>query len=238
MEGQSSFLKYEKFFRIGLIAIIAIALILIIVLGIVVPAIQKANQATTVEFGIAPSSATITVNGETYSSGVYDNFAPGTYTAEITATGFESKTVNFTVVEHEANTVFAYLYNYAEGLDFFLASDVDIAILRKIDDAEVQAWLAAYDQMLSIRDQLSYEVTVEYTQTFQYSDLDGSMLTDTRLASTQVTINDGSALSNCPYAFCLQVTPNGISEDLAAPEVESAIVEMGYNPDDYYIIYQ
>ena len=238
MEGQASFLKYEKFFRFGLITIIAVALILIIVLGIVVPAIQKANQPTTVEFGVAPYLATITVNGETYSSGVYDSFSPGTYTAEITATGFESKTINFTVVEHEANTVFAYLYNYAEGLDFFLASDVDMATLRNIDDAEVQAWLAAYDQILSIRNQLPYTATAEYTQTFQYYDLDSTAITDTRPVAIQMTINDGSSLSSCPYAFCLQVDLNGVSEDLATPAVESAITEMGYDPDDYYIIYQ
>ena len=123
MEGQNgNFARYEKPLKIGLVVLIVISVTLIAVFGFIIPAVQGANQPTTMEFGVAPTAVTITVDGGTYTTGVYENFPVGTHTAEITAPGFESKTVEFTVVEHQANTLFTYLYNLEEGLDYFQRS--------------------------------------------------------------------------------------------------------------------
>lgn len=239
MEGQNNFLlRYEKPLRIALIALIVVSILLILVFVVIIPATQKANQVTTMEFGVAPVSATIDVDGKTYNSGVYEGFAPGTYTATITATGFETKTVEFTVVEHQANTLFTYLYNPEEGFDYFLKSDTDIATLSKIDDPEVQEWLAAYNQTLTIRDQLPVDVLFEYSQPYQYTDASGNVVIDARPATNEVQISDGSAMTGCVYTFCLWVDLGSVTQEVAAPFVEEEIINLGYNPDDYYIIYQ
>ena len=239
MEGQTQgFARWEKPLRIGLVVVIVLAVILILVLGVIMPAVQHANQATTVEFGIAPAEATIEVNGNTYTSGVYEDFAPGTYTAEVSAEGFDSKTINFTVEEHQANTVFDFLNNPTEGLDCFLRSDTDLATLRKVNNAEVQEWLAAYDQTLTIKDQLPYTVRFEYNQPYQYYDLDGAVVNDFRPAVNEVEISDGSAMQGCDLNFCLWVNLGSVGQDVAAPPVAQAIRDLGYDPNDYYIIYR
>lgn len=239
MEGQTrGFAHWEKPLRIFLVVAIVLAVILIVVFGLIIPALQKVNQPTTVEFGIAPVAATLEIDGNTYTSGVYDDFAPGVYTAEVTAEGFDSKTIEFTVEENQANTVFDFLYNPTEGFDYFLKSDTDLATLRKVDDPEVQAWLAAYDQTLTIKEQLPYTVRFEYSQPYQYYDLDGSVVMDTRPAVNEVEISDGSAMQGCDLNFCLWVNIGSVGQDVAESPVEQAIRDLGYNPDDYYIIYR
>lgn len=238
MEGQNgNFARYEKPLKIGLVALIVISVALIAVFGFIIPAVQGANQPTTMEFGVAPTAATITVDGDTYTTGVYENFPVGTHTAEITAPGFESKTVEFTVVEHQANTLFTYLYNLEEGLDYFQRSEADLAILSKVDDPTVQGWLVAYNQAVSIQNELPATVRFEYNQPYQYTDIDGSLVQDSRPATVEVELTDGSAMAGCELAFCLWVDTGFVGRDLAAPFVEAQIVEMGYDPSDYYIMY-
>ena len=201
------------------IIISAVVVVALCVIGLIVLLVSNISQPKTfLQISVAPGDALIEVNGQEYHNGIYE-VEPGTYTAEISAEGFEPKTQEVTVAEGETAEISTYLLNEDEGMDYYLSSAGDIEILRGIGDQEVQNFLARYDQMVSIAEKFPIDASYNVPE-------DGM--------SYSQTISDGTSRPECEMAFCLLVTGYGQPNDEVIGEVLDG---MGYNIEDYQIIY-
>lgn len=208
----------SKHYR-GIMVAVAIVITLCI-LGLIALFVSNnmTRPKTFLQINVAPGSALIEANGQEYHNGIYE-VEPGTYTAEISAEGFESKTQNVTIREGETGKISTYLLNKDEGMDYYFSNAGDIEILRTIDDQEVKKFLDRYDQIISIRNKMP---------------IDASYNVPGAGVSYSQTISDGSSDPRCESAFCLLVTGYGEPNTDVVDEVLS---DLGYNMDDYDVIY-
>ncbi|MDO5481006.1 MAG: hypothetical protein Q4F60_01510 [Candidatus Saccharibacteria bacterium] len=81
---------------------------LIIVAFILTPIVKYFMKPAMMEIHILPKTAMVKINGQEYRNGIYE-FQPGNYTGEISANGYETKMVDFTVKAHETVKISNYL---------------------------------------------------------------------------------------------------------------------------------
>lgn len=199
---------------IGVI-ILAVAVSLTFILA---PAVQKINKETFLAINIAPGDAILTINGEDYHSGIYE-FAEGSYNATLHKDGFTEKQINFEVKAHETTTLYNYILSEAEGFTYFERSKTDLAVLKNIDETEVQDFLTSYAKKTDIAKNLP--ILLNYYDKNQSTIVTGK-------------ITDGSNDARCDYAFCLKVNKN----KNYAWRVQEVIKLAGFNYEDYRIIYE
>ena len=209
--------NYKKIlFLMGGIIIVCLIAILAFTL---IPLIKSAKKPTILTLNIAPSTATVKINGEKYRVGSYDNLSAGSYTAEISQDGFSSKTISFELKNGETTVVYDYILSEAEGFSYFEKNKMDINTLRNINDSDVRKFLEGYDKKLKI--------TANLPILLNYYDEDNAKL-------VEGTISDGSDSPKCAMAFCLKVDTSKDLEWRAKEVVELA----GYNYGDYEVIYE
>ena len=192
----------------------------LIILGfIIAPLFSGAKKPAILSLNIAPSTATIELNGEELHVGAYDNLEPGNYTATIHQDGFESKEISFTLTTGETTTIYEYILSETEGFNYFEKNRSDINTLREIkDNDDVKAFLDKYDKKLAIKQVFPILLN-------DYDPVRARLITG--------EITDGSNNPKCTYAFCLQVNVGKDMEWRAKQVVELA----GFNYDDYEVIY-
>jgi hypothetical protein len=192
----------------------------LIILGfIIAPLFSGAKKPAILSLNIAPSTATIELNGEELHVGAYDNLEPGNYTATIHQDGFESKEISFTLTTGETTTIYEYILSETEGFNYFEKNRSDINTLREIkDNDDVKTFLDKYDKKLAIKQVLPILLN-------DYDPVRARLITG--------EITDGSNNPKCTYAFCLQVNVGKDMEWRAKQVVELA----GFNYDDYEVIY-
>ena len=106
---------------------------------------------------------------------------------------------------------------------YFEKSAADLQVLATLDDPEVQEFMTAYNQKISIRDHFPIDAT------YDMSAVNGTPGNDLY----EQTITDGSQNPDCPIAFCLYVSGYRLNEDA----IRDALKSLGYNLDDYEVIY-
>lgn len=79
--------KHNRALLLSLGGIIGVFAIIIIIFALM-PVMDQATAKQRVSLNIAPTSATITVNGKDYRNGLYE-MQPGTYKAKVSQEGFD-----------------------------------------------------------------------------------------------------------------------------------------------------
>lgn len=202
---------------------LSVGVIIVISIIIIIALIIQNNQPskTYLTIGVAPSEATILINGQEYHNGSYE-FKPGTYEALISADGFTPKTLSLEVKNHETTPFATYLFNEQEGLAYFEKSAADLAILATLSDPEIKEFMNAYNQKITIRDHLPLDATYDLSA---QSGTPGNDL-------YKQTISDGSTDPRCSRAFCLLASGYRLNENALREAVEN----LGYNFNDYEVI--
>lgn len=202
----------------GIMISVAVVIAVCVLVPIILLISNVAQPKTFLQINVAPGNALIDVNGQEYRNGIYE-IEPGTYSAEISAEGFEPKIQSVTVQKGETAKISTYLLNEDDGMDYYLSNAGDIEILRSVEDQEVKDFLAHYDQMISIREKFPIDASYNVPEMgLNYSQ----------------TVSDGSSRQECEMAFCLLVTGYGQPNDEV---VDGALNDAGYNIDDYQVIY-
>ena len=206
---------------ITLSIIIGVLLIFISVFAIIIPFINSQATSTYLDIAVAPSTATIELDGTRINAGV-NEITPGEHHLKFSAPDFESKEINIIIEKHKDQSVVEYLKNTTEGMQYFFKSREDIAVLRSYqqkntNDQEVTDFLNKYDSLIKITEKLP-------------------IVTNFREGANIVSgeITDGTNNPKCDYAFCLQVDQPKSYEWRIRESMQLA----GYNYDDYEIIYE
>lgn len=174
---------------------------------------------------VAPSNATVTIDGREYTNGVY-RFYPGTITAEIRQDGFETKTETLELQKGRVTKLFTYLTGKNNDYSWYISHDEDLSILQQIsNDNTSQSFLETYNQELAKAEQIKNAPDLPYTA----QDADGNMISIVYTKSNNY----------CPeYSAkpCIIITKKigNASYDLGL----NLLREHGYNPDYFNIIYQ
>lgn len=204
------------------ILLIIVNLIIIAIAATIV--INHKSKTATVSILVAPSDATVTLNGKEYKNGEY-NVKPGEYHVEISKDGLESKALDFSLAKNDYYRLNDYLVGQNGSFDYYNSKDhlYDISLLEQIakfkDDQELNSYLSAREATLSILSDLPI-VFEEYTN--NYNDY------------TKYSIEINRDVQDCPKALCLKIIDtNGDNKQKAIEEIK----ERGYNPDDYEIEY-
>lgn len=215
-----TFDEHSKAFIRSVVGLILLSIILIIV----VPMIRQSQKATMLEITVAPTSAIIEISGKEYRNGTYA-IEPGEYEVKISRDGFDSKEQHLTIKAHELTTFRTFLIHRTEGLKYYERSAADLAALRlNVSDAEVNAFLADYDERLKIKDILPINAS------YNLKDTNPSFGNYMIL----IKIDDGSTNPKCQLAFCLVVTGDERNE----ARVRERLAAYGFNYADYEIIYE
>ena len=118
---------------ITLSIIIGILLIFISVFAIIIPFINSQATSTYLDIAVAPSTATIELDGTKINAGV-NEITPGEHHLKFSAPDFESKEINIIVEKHKDQSVVEYLKN--------------------TNDQEVSDFLNKYDSLIKITEKL------------------------------------------------------------------------------------
>lgn len=201
---------------VGIIVVLCIVAIFAVIISNIKP------EKTYISVNIAPTFATVNIDGQEYRSGTYE-ISPGNYSVTISADGFEPKTINLEVISGKTTPVSAYLLNKKEGLSYFERNAADISVLETLSDPELEDFLTAYHKKISIRDYFPIDAT------YDMSAINGTPGNDLYAQ----TITDGTNDPDCSYAFCLYASGYRLNEDA----LREALSDLGYNFDDYEVIY-
>ena len=212
--------------KIALRILISFAVVAVLALSIfgVVKLIESLKSASLLIY-VAPSDATISIDGQEYTNGVY-RFYPGTITAEIRRDGFEPKTQTLELQNGRVTELFTYLTEEGGNFNWYVSHDEDLSILRQIssDDASL-LFLEDYDQKLAKAEQIKNAPDLPYTA----QDSDGNI----------ISVVYAERGNYCPYSSvkpCVIITKKigDASYNLGL----DLLREHGYDPDYFNIIYQ
>ena len=201
-------------------ALIFLNVVAILVVTLVI-VLHNAKTAT-IDIFVAPSEATIELNG-----GKYDNFQPydimpGNYHVKISMEGMQTKEFDFEIYDGEFKRVWAYLLDAEGGFGYYLENPDEITYLEEVaDDEEAKKFIAEYKKIVAIKDKLP----LQRSSTFDPE--------ATELVSINIEWGEGDQCEE--KAFCLMVM-DYTGKNYAV--VLDMIREAGFNPDDYEIVYE
>lgn len=150
---QSNFLIFLKKYAIIIIDII-IALIIATIL------IVRALKSSTLDILIAPTTATVKINGEVYPSSGSFNFFPGTYEVEISADNFETQKYTLNLEKDSIQKLYTYLTGENGDLSVYNTLDSqETYLLRTLDnnqDKDLSEYLEKSDEYFDFIASLPY----------------------------------------------------------------------------------
>lgn len=206
--------------KISIKTIIAIlAVFIIVIVGIsTFFIIEEASKTASITFMIAPGSANITLNNQSYSNSHTHRIKPGTYNLSITKEGyFEPFQESFSIESGETKEYYMELKQLEGAEDYYSlfpedAKIFDPIIAREIDDAN--DYIKANFPLLGV-----LPITVEY---YLPNGAD----------YVHYIISYSWDMSSDPTVIIKDYT--GGNQSLALERIRSE----GYNPDDYTIEYR
>ena len=160
---------------------------------------------------VAPSTATLKIDGHKVASGSI-KLRAGSHTLVISGEGFEEKQIDFEIAKHETKSINAYAGN-DNNFEYYLKHDTEIDRLALVADEEAIKFINNYRKSKTILELLPIVVAKEY-------------------GAKSSTLSRGDV---CERSYCLKITDD--NADLRK-EMEAKIVELGYDPENYEIIYE
>ena len=207
---------YNRNRRILIISLLIGFIILVAVILIV--SIYYLRRSATLDILVAPTSATITIDGQTYTNGTY-KIEPTSTTATITAEGFTSQEVPLNIIGGETTTLYLYLIPTDGDMNWYLDHPDDMMIVTQIGDLQALATSDAYHTEHPISQVLPIVVVEVNPTTYDW--------TEFRI--------DGGSFAECSTDFCVKITDTtGGNYDRALEEIRSR----GYDPGGYEILYE
>ena len=195
---------------------------------------------------VAPTSATIKIDGREYKNGNY-KFFPGKKKVEITHDLLEPKTLEVELKSNENTTLQAYLVGKTStndtdsasakakdqdstkaiplsAFDFYKKDSADFELLKLIGDKNSAPFINHWEKALTLRDILPLsERTVIIKDPY-----------DERI---DTYVMDGTSDKKCSLLFCLAIS-SGLEQDEATELAKRLLEEKGYNLNDYEVIYR
>ena len=196
----------------------AIALNVIAILVVVLLVVVHRAKTASIDIYVAPSEATIELNGKKYDNFASYNLMPGEYHVSISMDGMKTKEYDLALENDGFARIWEYLVDDNDSLDYYLKNPDEISILTKFsDDEEVKKVIEYYDKVVSIRDALPLEY-------YDRSDPDNSV--------GVFVEEDTDECAN--KILCLVIYGGEKNRDIAL----NLIREAGHNPDDYGIRFE
>lgn len=209
MKQFSNLIKNKK----NLMTITSIVLFLIITFS----SIFYYTSLATLDLLVAPTSATITINGKKYHNGQH-KLSAGTYDVKISKKDFNTKTFTLNLKSNQTTNLHTYL-DQTDGKDtWYLNHNDDDLIRTQIGDEEATKQAEDYEKKYPIIKLLPFNYA-NYDENYNYTEF----------------IIDGGKFDGCKEEFCLKITDSTGGNEEAA---KSFIQGNGFDPDDYEIIYE
>lgn len=157
----------KKWLIIGSLAFV----IVILAISLTFLIIDKINSAT-ISVTIAPSIATVKIDGKEYSAiGTY-KMPPGEYDVEISADGFQTKTQKLIALDNETTSLLTYLDPTDENSDWYDTHEEDALIMGETKNAQTIEVVQKLVEDNPILSKLPYVVeyyTDDYGTKYQYT---------------------------------------------------------------------
>lgn len=201
------FLKSKPFLLVTLVFLTFATLILVI--------FALRTPTARVEVLVAPTSATVEIDGKTYKNGTYD-LKKGELSVHIEKDGFISQ--DFTFNSAESNQISTYLLQKDGTFTWYEQHSDDDLILSQIGGRKSSLKAAAYNESHPLIEILPL-IEASYDNEYNY--------TEYRI--------DGGNFNGCSTDFCLKVTDTtGGNLDAA----KTLLREKGVSPESYEILYE
>ena len=201
----------------------AVILAVLLISVIIAFARRDAETNSYVVFNFAPYSAVLNIEGNEYRNGSY-KFGVGDYSGTLSARGFETKTISFSVKNNETSNVVNYLINESEGLSYFEKNSTDIQTLRMIKgDISVTDFLMEYDEKIAIYEKLPLYASFDNRAESGFPGQD----------LVEVKITDGRMHADCDTTLCLLVSGRKIKQS----KVVEVLDNNGFDINNYRVIY-
>ena len=185
---------------------------IIIAIALLITFIVSGSKTATLDILVAPSSATISINGREYKNGTY-KFKPGNYTATISKDNFKTKNIDLELTSGHTTKLYTYLLTSDGNLEYYEGNKEDLNILEQTSDETSSNFV----KKMSIKKILPYKYA-------KYNDATHQLV---RFV-IDVDAND------CPDTFCLQAVNYANSSKELMHEI---LKQEGYNLDDYKVFY-
>ncbi len=205
--------KRQKRNTIIIIAIIVAIFIIIPLILFIIHTIYSAKLTTT----IAPSFATLEIDGKTYPINTELSLKPQQTTAIISAEGFQRKEISLNLIKDETISIATYLVPNDGDLSWYYNNPEENTLFENVGGQE-----AAKNALIFLE-----EYPISEILPLSFADIvDGNPI------NYRIDIGKFEA---CKTNFCLKISDyTGLSREHALNLIRSK----GYNPDNYQIIYQ
>lgn len=210
-----NFIKRHK--ALSLLLFLNIVAVLVVILVIVI----HVSKTATVDIKVAPIDATVELNGTKYENLQSHNIAPGDYQVKISMEGMQTKEFEISVENDGFVRIWTYLLDENGGFSYFMHHPEDVAILEDVADDEVKEFLAEYNKVRGIID----ELPLTFSNTFEEN--------ATEVVSISVRWGENDECNE--KAYCL------IIHDFTGNNTEKAlsmIRDAGYDPNDYELVFE
>lgn len=205
---------------LSLVVFLNVVAVLVVILVIV---IHNAKTAV-VDVYVAPSAATIEINGKKYDNFQSYDMLPGDYHAVISMEGMQTKEVDFYLEDEGFYRLWEYLLGEDGGFSYYASHPEDVTILENVaDDNElVKEFLAKYREKEAAEQNLPINyVTDRANNGFGYMSIDIDLGNDE-------DCQDGAG--SCIVIY----DATGDGYDMAIRMMR----EKDVDPDDYEIVYR
>lgn len=202
--------------RKNLMIIAVVGFLLFSVIAIIL-AIIDGRKSATLDLLVAPSSATITIDGKTYKNGTY-RFVPGEIKVIISKEGFKTEEKTVALEANVTTKLYTYIMPIDGSFEWYLQHEDEQLLLNTIGDNEASEASASYLEKYPVVNELPI-VYANYDKEYNY--------TEFRI--------DGGMFDGCKKDFCLKITDTTGGNRDAALEM---LKKRGVDVDDYEIIYE
>jgi len=184
---------------------------------------NSSPRQTVLDINVAPTIADIKIDGMAARNGSHV-VEPGKHLIEISAEGFESKSLEVDVVRDETNSVAEYLENNEEGISYYTRSKADMDVLRSIakTNDDVKDFIAEYDHKISIFPNLPMKEDY-YISGVGY---------------TTMEIKDARNDRRCGSTLCIKVVGFKSDESSFNRQAVKMLSSRGYKLTDYEVYYE
>lgn len=198
--------------------IVAIAVIFIVIIALF---IRNLFYDTTVEILVAPSFATVEIDGKKHKSDTTVKLKSGTHSVKISADGFNGEELSLNTAKDETSTIYTYLIPESGSMDWYIDHPSEDMIVTRIGSYLAEQTADEYLKKYPVSSILPIEV-VEYNQ-------------DQSLSGWVEYRIDGGQFKECKSEFCIKITDtSGGNRDHAIQKIH----DQGFNPNDYEIVYE
>lgn len=199
--------------------IILVVFFVIVILSSVIFYLINRQKTASLDILIAPSSATVRLNGKKYKTNQTYQLKPGSYTVTISASEFISQEFTISLSDNQSDKLYTILNPEVGNEDWYEQHPKDLNIANIISDYYSNLNLQEYREKYPIVNILPIQVVEVNQTTYDW---------------TEYRIDYGN-FTGCDSDFCLKITDStGDNYNNAIEKMKSA----GYNPEQYQIIYE